>query len=410
MTTEKNSSAAAVQPQEANATLPKVEKIEAYSGNAPTQTKRTLCKKIKQFAFQKPWLAAAFISIVCVGFYWGVIASDRYVSETHLIVDRTDIQAGSSFDLASMITGGGYSGVDLRLLRDHLRSVDMLNKLEEKLQLRQHFSSDTHDIFSRLSKDASQEDFHAYYLARTSIEIDDQVGVLRIKAQAYTPLLAQEIAQALIAEGEAFMNEMGHALARTQVHFLEQQVAQSSERQQQARNALLAFQNETGLISPQAQAQALAEITARLEGELTTLRAQRSAMLGYLSPQAADVVQLGLKISALEKQLQKERARLAAPIKGKSEALNRQVEQYQQLEMETKFTQQVYETSMMALERGRIEALRMLKKISVLQQPTLAQDSTEPKRLYNTLVFALTVLALAIIGQLLAAIIRDHRD
>lgn len=390
--------------------------LNTKSSASDTQTQATdtprknAFLRMKRLFSKQPWLTAAVLTIVCVGIYWGFIASDRYVSETHLIVDRTDLQGGSSFDLTSIITGGGNSSTDLRLLRDHLRSVDMLNKLQEKLDLRAHFSSDTHDYFSRLAPDASQEDFHDYYLRRTSIEIDDQVGVLRIKAQAYTPKMAQDIAKELITEGEAFMNFMGHELARTQVNFLEHQVAQSSQRQQEARNALLAFQNETGLISPQAQAEALAAITARLEGELTTLRAQQSAMLGYLSPQAADVVQLGLKISAIEKQLQSERARLAAPVKGKSEALNRQVEQYQLLEMDAKFTHQVYETSMMALERGRIEALRMLKKISILQQPTLAQDSTEPRRLYNLLVFALTVLALAIIGQLLAAIIRDHKD
>ncbi|RMX02648.1 chain-length determining protein [Corticibacter populi] len=361
-------------------------------------------------ARRHPLLALGVLAVLLAAIYWSLIASDRYVSETHLIVDSTDIQSGASFDIASALTGSGYSTTDLRLLRDHLRSVDMLQKLEELLQIKEHYSASEHDFFSRLAKDASQEQFHAYYLRRNSIEIDDQVGVLRIRVQAYDTETAQAIAKALLQEGEAFMNQMGHDIARTQVEFLDRQVAQSNQRAQETRNALLQYQNDTGMISPQAQAESLAAIGARLESELVSLRAQRSVMLGYLSPEAADVKQLELQIAALEKQLKTERAKLTSGATKKNEALNRAVEEYQRLELEAQFAMQVYQSSLQALERGRIEALRILKKITVLQQPTLAQEPLEPRRLYNLLVFALLVFAIAIITNLLAAIVRDHKD
>ena len=77
---------------------------------------------------------------------------------------------------------------------------------------------------------------------------------------------------------------------------------------------------------------------------------------------------------------------------------------------EAGFAQDVYKTSLVALENGRVEAIRKLKKVSVLQSPTLAEYPLEPRRIYNIFVFALAVLALAGIAHLLAAIVRDHQD
>ncbi|MBK8386270.1 MAG: hypothetical protein IPL11_11675 [Candidatus Accumulibacter sp.] len=127
--------------------------------------------------------------------YWGVIASDRYVSEADVVVDRTDVSGGQSIDFSALLTGGGRSVYDLMLMRDHLRSVDMLQKLDARLNLRVHYSDWKRDPLSRMwSEDTEQEFFYKHYLSRVSIELDDAVGVLRIKAQAYNPEMAHAIA------------------------------------------------------------------------------------------------------------------------------------------------------------------------------------------------------------------------
>ena len=221
------------------------------------------------------------------------------------------------------------------------------------------------------------------------------------------PEMSQAITGALVEEGERFMNEIAHRLARDQVVFLEKQVSEMSERVLKARRALVDFQNAKGFLSPQAAAETLTGIMARLEAELTQLKASRETMLGYLSPTAPDVAQINLQIGAIENQLRLERARLTSP---KGGTLNRTVEEYQRLEMEAMFAQDVYKTALTALEKGRIEATRNLKKVSIVQSPTLPQYPMEPRRTYNIVVFALSVVVLAGIVQLLAAIIRDHQD
>jgi capsular polysaccharide transport system permease protein len=352
-------------------------------------------------------LQIALVAILLAIIYWGGVASDRYVSEAIVVIDRTDLGGGQNMDLASLFTGS-RNDHELMLMRDHLRSVDMLEKLEARLQLRAHYSDETRDPLSRMwFTDADQEFFHRHYLSRVGIELDNVSGVLRIRAQAYTPAMAQAITSTLLEEGERFMNDITHRLARDQVAFLEKQVGEMSERVLKSRLALVDFQNEKGFLSPQAAAEALTSIVARLEGELSQLKASRATMLGYLSPTAPDVAQINLQISSVENQLRAEKGRLTSP---KGGTLNRTVEEYQRLEMVATFAQDVYKTALTALERGRIEAIRNLKKVSIIQSPTLPQYPLEPRRMYNIIVFALSVLVLAGIVQLLAAIIRDHQD
>jgi capsular polysaccharide transport system permease protein len=351
---------------------------------------------------------ATIASLLAV-IYWGIVASDRYVSEAHVVIQRTDLGASPTVSIGSMLgLATSPSHEDQLLLRDQLLSVDMLQKLDAKLDLRGHFSDRRRDLLSRMwFKDADLEWFHQHYLTRVLVEFDDYTGILKIKAQAYDPKMAHAIARALVEEGERYMNALGHRLAQEQVGFLEKQVAEMHRRVIQSRQAMVAFQNRYGMVSPQATVENYAAIVSRLESELSSLQARRAAMLGYLMPDSASVVELNLQIGAIEKQMRREKGRLAAP---SGSTLNRTAEEFQRLQMNVEFAQDVYRTALVALESGRVEATRTLKKVSVLQSPFEPQYPIEPRRFYNPLVFILIALLIAGILQLLAAVIRDHKD
>lgn len=356
-----------------------------------------------------PLRAITVVACLCSAIYWIAIASDRYVSEARLIIQSTSLHSGTAIDLGSLISGNsGGNRNDQLLLREHLRSPDMAEKLDNALQLREHYGSQG-DWFSRMwqGTDASSEDFYAYYLRRIQVEYDEFAGVLVVKSQAYDPEKARQISQMLVREGERFMNRMAHAIAQDQVTFLEGQVQALSSKVQASRRALLEFQEKKGMISPEAAAQVIAAIVANLQAQMADLQAQRAAMQAYLVSDHPNIVLLNQRIEALEKQIAQEQAKLAAP-GGKT--LNRTAEAFAQLELQSKFDLDMYKTALIALEQGRLEATRTLKKVSVLQQPNLPQEATEPRRLYTTSVWIITILLLAGLVHLLLAIVRDHRD
>lgn len=355
-------------------------------------------------------LPVALIIGLLLAFYWIVVASDRYISESHIIIQRTDISGNTqNLDISSILGQGGSNRNDQMLLRDYLLSVDMLKKLDKKLNLKAHYSNHDYDIISRMwSSNPSMEWFHRHYLERTSIDYDDFNGVLVIKVQAYDAKTAYAIAALLVQEGERYMNELAQNLAQTQVVFLERQVVNLGSKALEARQNVLNYQNKKGLVSPQAETENLVGILAKLKQEKSELQTQKSALQSYLVSTHPNIVMLEQKIASIDKQINQEQAKLTSINNGKS--LNRTVEEYQRLELAASLSQDIYKSALVALEKGRIEALRTIKTVSVLQAPTLPEYPIQPRRIYNTIVSLLVSLLIAGVLHLLIAVIRDHKD
>lgn len=355
---------------------------------------------------QPHWIIA-IIAIIAVSLYWHLWAADRYVSKATIVLESPQI-GPPEFSFASLM-GGGASGnqSDLLLLREHLLSVDMLRQVIETLPFREHYSSNG-DRFTRLTDpEAPLEDLHDYYKRRVTVEMDDYAGVLNVKVEAFDPAFAKQLGELLLDAGEAHMNDMGQQLAEEQVRFLEKQVDRLHERFSVARNDLLAFQNAEGLVSPTQTVEALSQIVTTLEGELARLQAKRKAIASFQSQQSTEMMRVSSEIKALREQIELERNRLAQTT---GESLNRISAEYQTLELRAKFAQETYSSALAALENTRIEAARKLKQISILQSPQLAEYPIKPQRTYNSTVFALIMLFIAMIVHMLILIIRDHRD
>lgn len=358
-----------------------------------------------------PLLASALFVALLGVLYWSLIASDRYVSETHVIVQKADLAGAQTLDFGSLLgsIGAGNSHEDQMLLRDYLLSVDMLKKLDASLNLRRHYSASERDIISRMwAEDEPIEWFHRHFLSRVSVEYDDYSGVLVIAAEGYTPKTAHAITQMMVAEGERFMNELSHRLASEQVAFLEAQVDRLKHRAQEARNAVIHFQNQNELVSPQAAVESRVGLIAKLEASRADLQTRRNAMKAYLVEDNPAIEQIDQQIEAIEQQIEQEKRTLASA--QQTSTLNRTLEEYQRLELEAAFAEETYKSALTALESGRVEASRKLKKVSVLQSPTLPEYPEQPRRIYNSVVFILFSFIVAGLIHLMLAIIRDHKD
>lgn len=367
--------------------------------------KERIKKSTKQFVRAQPHWALAFTVIFVMTLYWGIFATGRYVSETNVVIDSPQINM-QTMNISSLISGAAGAG-DLLLLRDHMLSVDMLNKLQDQLDLRAHYSQKSIDRPARLTDpDAPIESFHSYMRTRLDIEFDDYAGVLRVRAEAYDPDMAQAITETLIREGEAHMNDMGQRLAREQVRFIEEQSEILEQRLFEARDELLDFQNEHGLVSPTGTVEAIFTTVAELEAQIAVLKARDNALASFQSPSSPERVRIRAEISSMEEQADIERAKMA---RVEGDALNRLSSEFETLELRARFALEMYSHTLAALETTRVEAARTLKQISVLQYPSLPQYSTMPRRMYNITIVFVFAIFLAAIAHLVRSIIRDHR-
>lgn len=359
-----------------------------------------------RFLKSKPTWVIASLVIVTVIIYWGVLATDRYVSRAHIVLQSPEI-VPSGLNVSSILSGTSGSG-DLLLLKEHLHSVSMLQKLQNKLNLREHYSDPAIDRWSRLGNPGVPiESFHDYMRERIAITFDDYSKVLRIEVQAYDPETAQAIAQALLDEGERHMNLMGQRLAQEQVSFISNQVEELEQRLLKAREALLDYQNEQGLVAPTQTVEAIFTTVSKLEAELAVLRARIKSQETYQSAQSPVLRRLQAEATALKQQIDIEKEKLATT---GGDALNRVSAEYETLQLKAQFALDLYSRALTTLESTRVEAARKLKQVSVLEDPTLAEYPEKPERLYNITVVSIFALLFAAIGQLIIAVIRDHRD
>ncbi|MGM0768006.1 MAG: chain-length determining protein [Pseudomonadota bacterium] len=359
-----------------------------------------------RFFKRNPFWLIALAAVLGAVIYWGFVATDRYVSRAHVVLQTPEIMP-TGLNVSSLLSGTSGSG-DLLLLKDHLESVHMLRTLQNRIDLRGHYSSPQIDLFARLEQEeAPMEKFHDYMKSRISIVFDDYASLLKIEVQAYTPEMAQAITQALLDEGEKHMNEMGQRLAEEQVFFIDKQVDELEERLFTARDELLAYQNEYGLVSPTQTVEAIFETVSRLEGELALLKARTTAQRSFQSEGSPEIRRLKAEASALEQQIEIEKRKMTQE---SGDALNRVSAEYQTLELRAQFALDLYSNALTTLESTRVEAARKLKQISILEYPTLAEYSTRPDRLYNITVFAIFAALFAAIAQLITTVIRDHRD
>ena len=63
---------------------------------------------------------AALLLSLLAAVYWLLIASDRYVSVAHVIIQRTDMSGGQTVDFSGLLGNVGGVASDQLLLRDHL--------------------------------------------------------------------------------------------------------------------------------------------------------------------------------------------------------------------------------------------------------------------------------------------------
>lgn len=362
---------------------------------------------MKRLIRQYPFWFICFLAIALVTGYWCLWASDRYVSESNVVLESPQI-APPTLNFSSLLSGTGAASGDMLLLRDYLLSVDMLRKVDAELGFRKHYASTDVDTFSRLlDEEVPIEELHQYYLKLVSVELDDYAQVLRVKVEAFSPGMAHGIASLLLSEGETHMNQMGQRLAEEQVRFLEKQVSQLSENFNQARQAVLEYQNQNGLVSPTGTVESINAVVANLEAQLANLKAKRTALLSYQSVRSPELLRVSSEIQAVNQQIAQERARMAQQ---SGNALNSVSSEYQTLELKAQFAQESYSGALAALENTRIEAARKLKQVSILQSPTYPEYPIEPRRLYNSTVFAIIALFVGLILQMLVLIIKDHRD
>lgn len=347
------------------------------------------------------------LPLVLGAIYLFGIAADRYVSESVVSV-RSSSQSGGGLEGIAMllVPQAGSGRQDTLILQEYLQSMDILKLADQRLALRKAYSGPAVDVFFRLPAKATQEQFLAYFRGRVEVQFDDTSGLLKIRAQGFTPDAALKLNQLLVETGEKFINEVSHRLAREQLTFAESELAKAQGNVQTAKLALEAFQREYGIVDPAAQAMGNTSLTVQLQAMLSKKEAELKGLVGVYDANALPIKAMREEINGLRAQLDTEARRAFGGASGSK--LNKLAVDYQTLILGLEFAQEGYKLALTGAESSRIESTRKLKSVVLVESPTLPESAEYPRRWYNLLALALGLLLLYGIVSLVVATIEDH--
>lgn len=347
------------------------------------------------------------VGIFCIAvLYFGVMVSDRYVSRADVLVKQAD-QIKMLPEALSILGVGGSSHQDVLLIQDYLQSWDLLSTLDQELDLKEHYQSHQGDFFSRLSGDASREDFIEYYRKHLTLHLDDLSGVLTIELQTFDPDYSQRVVTLMLKESEQFINRLGHKMALDQLAFVEKEADRAYQRVQTEKNKVLAFQNSHQLLSPESTSSAQVGMINQIEAELVRQQTELKRLKSYMKSTAPQVVAVETSVNALNKQLQQEQGKLTGVDK---DAMNEITASYQEVQARASLAADFYKTSLISLEQARVEAYRKIKHLLVISQPTLADKAEYPRRLYNLATVGVLLCLFYGLVVMGLATLREHQD
>lgn len=345
-----------------------------------------------------------FIAII----YFGLIASDVYVSESRIVVRSPEKQVATG--LGALLKGAGFSRAqdDSYTVRDYVLSRDALREIDDALAVGKAFSSTAVDRVSRfggLDFDTSFEALHRYFQKRVDVQQDSASSITTLTVRAYTAHDAQNINQKLLELSEGLVNRLNERGRQDLISSAAAEVADAEKKSKDAAIALSVYRNAKGVVDPERQATVQLQQVAKLQDELIATKTQL-AQLKAFTPQNPQIPALEKRASTLQAEMDMETTKVV----GGERSLAHKAAEFQRLALDREFADKQLASALISLEQARNEAQRKQVYIERIAQPSLPDIALEPRRLRSILAtFVLGLVAWGVLSMLLAGV-REHQD
>jgi len=280
--------------------------------------------------------------------------------------------------------------------------------LDESVSLKAHYQRADWDVLSRLKSEASVEEFVDYYRDHIVISHDEVSEVLQIEIQAFNPKYANQVAVSLVHISEAFINQLGNKMVKSQLEYAERDVERAYRGFKESQNELLVFQGSSQLYSPEQKSTSMLVAISSLESEIMRQNVDLKALLAFMRDGSPEVKAKEVRVAALKDQLLEEKMKLVS--RDENESIHKMAASYQEIQLGVELASKLYASSLSSLELLRTEAYRQIIHLLIIEHPTMAQDSKYPKRLYSIVTWFVVLTMLYLLSRLVITIINEHRE
>lgn len=372
-------------------------------------------------------LALSFALLVLVpgllgSTYFLFIASDRYSSTIGFSVRGMDGSSAGG-DFLGALTGlasVGTTTTDSFILMNYLKGREVVERLSNDVGIVKHFSKDTIDFFYRLDPTLSIEDVVDYWQTMITTSFDNTSSIIEVEVQAFTPEMTEHIAAQVLSYGAELVNTLSQNARKDAVKFAEVEVRRAELRLKMARKRMRNFRSTESSIDPTKNAEVQIGLIAGLEKQLLETRSRLATLVGLIDETSPTIRQLRKQEEVLIDQIINKRNEISGNTSTRREfsettsgndrlsSLSSLLANYEELVVEQGFAQQAYTAALAGLERSRAEADRQQRYLAIFKPPSMPQDAIYPRRLINSIILFLGLLALWALGTVMAYSIRDH--
>ncbi|MCW6531257.1 Wzz/FepE/Etk N-terminal domain-containing protein [Sphingomonas sp. MMSM20] len=375
----------------------------------PAETETTVRPPFSDWLKKRRWFIIFVVfPTILAALYYGLIASDIYISESRFVIKSPDQKRSPVSTLANLVqmTGMSSGQEQANEVLTFVRSRDALKALEKNPDIRAKFASAQADFISRFPHPFSEDTFEnlfKYYDKMVDARLDAETGTATIKVQAFTPQDAYEINQQLLYLSEALVNRLNARAQTKAIAEAQNQVRVATIRAKAARVALAEYRNTQALIDPGKQAGGVLEIANKMIAERAALQAQLDLMQ-RVAPNNPSIPALRTRISAMSAQIASQDSRVV----GTDTGIASKIGGYENLLVEQEFSTQSLNAANAALVQSRAEAQRQQFYLERVVDPNLPDMPLLPRRLLNVIIVAAAAICLYFIAWMLIVGILEH--
>jgi len=371
-----------------------------------TRSRSGLWQRLKRV--NRLFLGTVVVPTALATLYFGVVASDIYVSESRFVV-RSPQRQSQSGSLSALLQGTGFSRAqdDTYPVIDYIESRDALGELNRNNYILDAYGNHG-DILSRFLRqfDDSFEALWKYYNKRVvTVEFDSTSAITTLQVRSFSSQDAIKINESLLELSEHLINRMNERAAKDMVQFARAEVDAAAAKAKDAAAALAAYRKSNTVFDPDRQSALQLQQVTTLQAQLFSAQTQLS-QLQAIAPQNPQIPVLKTNIAAVEKQIQE----ATGGVTGGKGSLSDKAANYTRLQLDSQFADKQLASAMAALENARAEAQRKQLYLERLVQPNQPDVAVEPRRLKRIFeVFALGMIAWGVLSLLVTGV-REHHD
>ena len=350
--------------------------------------------------------AFVLLPTLLAGFYFAVIASPMYSTNSEFIIQQADppSQSGLAGALAGTSLANSQDSIGVQ---SFLLSREAMLRLDDDLGFRAHYSSSDIDILQRLDTDASMEAAYNKYRQSVKIGYDPTEGIVRMEVIAADPDVSLEFSHALIGYAEEWVDQQTQRIRTDQMAGASESLSDAEAKMIEAQQRVLNLQEARGVLSAEAEVSSLMSQISTFEVELKQEQLALQSLLDNQRPNRTKVAVAERNISRLEDLIAEMRSEMT---EGNAEgaSLARITGELVIAEAELETRQMMLSQALQQMETARIEANRQVRYLLLGVKPVAPDVASYPKVFDNTLVAFLLLGGLYLMLSLTISILREQ--